>query len=502
MKAPHIPEQFIRQIWQHQRFTATHLHTSDGRKVEVLSPGISNIDGGPDFTNARIRIGNITFYGDVELHQDADEWVSHLHQNDQHYNRVILHVVLTARPLAPPARTASKRHLPLLVLHPYLDDTLRAVWMKAISDERDDHRKTIPCYTLNDEVPADLMDRWIERLAHERMELKIRRFEERLKELIDERKLVIREPYPRYYGNPDEIPPPTREYTRRDYANRSLWEQLLYEAIMEGLGYSKNTEPFLILARSMRLSVLRQHDLEDTGTVMALLFGVAGLLPSERLLSDKDARLYVRALRHRWKVLRPSFKGRMLQPGDWLFFRLRPSNFPTARLASMCFLVSAMFGEDGFRSLISSVKKDGITSRERLESCRAMFTITPDEFWQHHYRLDQRPSSMGLSIGSERINDLLVNGVLPIVLLYARLFKDQNVRTNALKMLESLPSPQKNSITRLLQQQLLKKKARFTSAFAQQGGIHLFKFFCAPVRCAECEIGRHLDITSSSRSEE
>jgi hypothetical protein len=278
-----------------------------------------------------------------------------------------------------------------------------------------------------------------------------------------------------------------------------LWEQLLYEAIMEGLGYSKNTEPFLILARSMRLNVLRQHDLADAGSVMALLFGAAGLLPPERLLSHKDARRYVRALRHQWKALRGSFKGRVLQPGDWQFFRLRPSNFPTARLASMCFLSSALFGEDGFRSLISCLKKDGMTMRQRIDSCRDLFTFSPDEFWLHHYRFDQPPSAKGLSLGTERINDILVNSVVPIVLLYARVFKDQNTRTNTLKMLESLPPPEENSITRLLKQQLLKKKARFTSAFSQQGGIQLFKFFCAPVRCTECEIGKHLHIGSHNQ---
>lgn len=500
MNTPHIPEQFLRQIWQHQRFTTGHLHTSDGRRVEILSPGMPNSDGGPDFAHAQIRIGNITFHGDVELHQDAEQWESHLHQKDQHYNRVILHVVLTARPLSPPSRTASKRLLPLLVLHPYLDDTLRATWMKAISDERNERRKTIPCFALNDSVPVDLIDHWIERLAHERMELKIRRFEERLKELIDEEKLVIREPYPRYYGSPDDIPIPAKEYTRRDYANKSLWEQLLYEAIMEGLGYSKNTEPFLVLAQSMRLEKLRQHGFADTSTMMSLLFGAAGLLPSERVLSDKDERLYVRALRQRWKAFRPSFMASILQPGDWLFFRLRPGNFPTARLASMCFMLPSLFGDEGFRSLIALAKREGIADKERREALLALFRFTPDEFWRHHYRFDQRSSATGLAIGTERINDLLVNAVLPIVLLYARLFKDHGVRINALRMLALLPPPQENSISRVLQQQLLKKRLRFTSALAQQGGIHLFKFFCVPVRCSECQVGRHLGLDERGES--
>jgi hypothetical protein len=494
MNTLHIPERFLHQIWRHQRFNAANLQASDGRRVEILFPGIPNTDGGPDFTAARIRIGNITFFGDVELHQDAQEWESHLHESDQHYNRVILHVVLTASPLAPPSRTVSKRFLPLLVLHPYLDETLRLTWMKAISDERSERQKTIACHSHNDDISALLIHRWIGRLARERVEMKIQRFEERLKELIDEQNLILREPYPRYYGNPDEIPLPTKQYTRRDFSNRLLWEQILYEAVMEGLGYSKNTEPFLMLAQSIQLSVLRRFGLDDPTNVMALLFGAAGLLPSERVLKDKHARRYVRTLRRRWNSFRPSLKRRVLHAGDWLFFRLRPSNFPTARLASMCFVIQSLFADEGFRTMISLFKTDGVSTQQRIESCRALFKFEPDDFWRHHYRFDQQASATGVSIGAERINDLLVNGVLPVVLLYARVFKDTNIRTHALSVLDSLPPQQENSVTRILQQQLLKQKARFSSALAQQGGIQLHKFFCTPVRCSECEIGKQLSL--------
>jgi hypothetical protein len=496
MNSQHIPERFLHHVWQHQRFNAGVLHTTDGRKVEILFPGAPNSDGGPDFTGARIRIGNITFYGDVELHQDAQEWVSHLHQADQHYNKVILHVVLTADPLAPPSRTASKRFLPLLVLHPYLDNTLRSVWLQAVSDERNEQRRTIACHALNDRVPEEFITQWIERLALARMEMKVRSCEDRIKELIDEERRIVREPYPRYYGSPDEIPPPMREYTRRDFADKSLWEQLLYEAIMEGFGYSKNSKPFLLLSRSMRLAFLRQYGLANTGVMMALLFGAAGLIPSERVLTDRESRRYVRALRRHWRATRPIFKATVLHGGDWMFFRLRPSNFPTARLASMCFLLPSVFAEDGFRSMIGIFKEENRSARERRDACHRIFKFSPDEFWQHHYRFDQRPSVTGISLGVDRINDVIVNSLLPLVLSYARLFRDQPLRENALEVLKSFPSLQGNSITRLLQRQLMKEKRGFKSAFEQQGGIHLFKFLCTPVRCSSCEIGRLLGVKS------
>jgi hypothetical protein len=372
--------------------------------------------------------------------------------------------------------------------------------MKAISDERNERHKTIACHGNNNDVSAALIERWIKRLARERVEMKIRRFEDRLKELIDEQNLVLREPYPRYYGNPDEIPLPTRNYTRRDFFNKLLWEQILYEAIMEGLGYSKNTEPFLVLAQSVRLSILRQFEPTDSTGMMALLFGAAGLLPSERDVGDKHTRRYLRTLQRRWKTFRPSFKGRVLHAGDWLFFRLRPSNFPTARLASMCFLIPSLFADEGFRTLISLFKKDGLSTKQRIECCHSFFRFEPDDFWRHHYRFDQPPSTTGLSIGTERINDLLVNGILPVVLLYARVFKDADIRRHALSTLDSMPPQRENAVTRLLQRSLLKQRAQFSSALAQQGGIQLYKFFCVLARCSECEIGRQLNLPGFDQS--
>ena len=166
----------------------------------------------------------------------------------------------------------------------------------------------------------------------------------------------------------------------------------------------------------------------------------------------------------------------------------------------MCFVMPSLFADEGFRTIISLFKKDGPSMKQRIESCHTFFKFEPDDFWRHRYRFDQPPSPTSLSIGAERTNDLLVNGILPVVLLYARVFKDTNIRTRALSALGSLPPQQENSVTRVLQRQLLKQKTRFSTALAQQGGIQLYKFFCTPVRCSECEIGKQLSLPTSDRS--
>ncbi len=209
-----------------------------------------NSDGGPDFCNAKIKIGGVTYSGDVEIHRTVFEWFQHQHQEDPRYNKVILHVILETTSNTPPTFVLSGRQIPILVLGRFLSDSIQTVWQKAILDERAKKSETIPCFNKNNNLTSEVMDHWLTKLAIERLELKLRRFDERLKQLSNEYRLTLHE-WQRPYGEPPtegeygEIPPPLPELTQKDFSKKELWEQILYEGVMEGLGYSKNREPFI-----------------------------------------------------------------------------------------------------------------------------------------------------------------------------------------------------------------------------------------------------------------
>jgi len=478
-------------VWQQQCFNASALRTSDGKIVEILSPGDPNTDGGPDFLNARIRVGEVTYYGDVELHRDARSWAEHHHEADSHYNRIILHVVLTAESIPPQVRTKSGRAVPLLVLHPFLDETLLGTLSTSLFADQGTEGRPIRCRDVNDTVPVEAMLTWIEKLAWERIELKVRRFEERLKQLIDEERQPVREPHPQYFGNPDEIPVPHKSYTRIDFAARKHWEQLLYEGIMEGLGFSKNRTPFLALAQSVRLEVLRQQGLTDTEAMMGILFGAAGLLPSTRTLADPEARKYVRTLRKRWSTFRPTYKGRILNGADWLFFRLRPANFPTARLAAFCFLLPTLFGKDTLKILVAAFK-NADPPRRIIRNLCSVFSFEPDEFWQCHYHFEERTTAPAVRLGHSKQLDLIINVLLPVVMLYARVFNDQDLRSNAREVLSRVPGSQRNAFIRKMERELIKGKTKTHYALQEQGLMQLYRFYCSPGRCTECAVGERV----------
>jgi hypothetical protein len=302
----------------------------------------------------------------------------------------------------------------------------------------------------------------------------------------------VEEPYPRYYGNPDDIPKPHHTHTQRDAAPRHLWEQLLYEGIMEGLGYAKNEAAFAALARSVPLASLKRQGLQNTSAMMALLFGTAGLLPSTRKVADRESRTYIRPLRSQWRSLRPLVKGPLLHEADWKFFRLRPGNFPTVRLAAWCRLLPRLLGEDAIREIIALFKSESLSPRERQRALAGLLADTPDEFWRHHYRFGPAARRPVPGLGQGRVIDLAVNVILPIVLLYARVFRDPVVRRTARGMLMDIPEAGHNAVTRHLDRQLLRGRVPLRSAFLQQGTLQLYKMYCRLERCHECELGMTL----------
>ena len=97
-------EKFLHYVWKLQYFDKKELKTSSNESVVILHPGILNTDAGPDFLNAKVKVGDITWFGNIEIHTRSSDWKLHQHADDNAYNNVILHVVYS-------------NDLPFLLLH-------------------------------------------------------------------------------------------------------------------------------------------------------------------------------------------------------------------------------------------------------------------------------------------------------------------------------------------------------------------------------------------------
>ncbi len=462
MAIPPMPESFLREVWQHRFFSSSSLATSDGARVAVRFPGRLNPDGGPDFTDAIVRIGGVLYRGDVEIHMRAASWHAHRHGFDPHYNRVILHVVFSPPGRCPPARTASGRRIPLLVLSPHVDPLLCGRWLSGC--RRSSHPA---CGAGRRHLPRPVILEKIAALGTRRIDRRVRLLGVRFRQILQEREAE-------HGGSP------VTESQREE-----AWDQILHESVLEGMGYGGNRSPFLALARSVSLTLLRSHGLDDILTVQAILFGAAGLLPSLFAPGERESRAYVLSLRRRWRALQSLPGVSLLHEGDWKFFRLRPVNFPTARLAAFCFLLPSLFAG---RVVNAMLNRPGATAAETLRVLFTMFRISPDPFWSRHVHFRGKGPGRGIALGRARVQEIIVNAIVPFFLLHARIEKDVSLRRRAFALLRALPTPEENSVTRRVQLALTGGKIPSCSPLEHQGMLHLYRLYCAEGRCERCPV--------------
>lgn len=277
-----MKEEFIYYLWEN-RLLSKNIQTVDGDSIYVVSVGNRNYDSGPDFLDARIRIGGTLWCGHVEIHVNASDWFCHGHQNDDAYNNVILHVVYN--------NDTERLAIPTLEIKGKFDEGLYVRYNEFLKS-----RKWIPCERLIAGIQQFTWLSWLERIVVERLESEVKDVFSKLTE------------------------------------NNYDWEETLYQRIMRYCGLKVNNDAFERLARLLPLRILRKH-LDNRLQIEALFFGCAGFL--ERSFTES----YPVLLQREFKILKSKFNLATMPAMYWKFLRLRPPNFPTVRLAQMASLV-------------------------------------------------------------------------------------------------------------------------------------------------------------------
>jgi hypothetical protein len=258
------------------------LTTDGGERIQVISPGIYNTNQGPDFSSAKIFIGNTTWVGTVELHLNTTDWLKHRHQHDQQYNNVVLHVVWE--------HDAVINDVPVLELGSRVSKLLLERYSELM-----DLAHFIPCEKSIGNVHPLTWQSWKERLLAERLL----------------RKSAIVQSLLQH--------------------NNYHWEEVFWWLLARNFGMKVNAEAFEAIAHSIPFNVLfkQKHQLPQ---LEALLFGQAGLLEND--FTER----YPQLLQREYRFLQNKYQ---LQPvhTPLLFLRMRPVNFPTVRLAQLAMLL-------------------------------------------------------------------------------------------------------------------------------------------------------------------
>jgi hypothetical protein len=457
-------EGFLYQIWIERSFHRT-LKTVDGREVKIVEKGLHNYDAGPDFLNVLIKLDGELVRGDVEIHPIAGDWYAHGHHTDPRYNNVVLHVVTMACPPSFQTRCQDGHLVPSLNLDDYLEKTAEELEIENGNEKKEPARNFDSCsLKQKDDLTKQRVLEWA---SMQRLETKIERFVEK--------------------------------------RSSESWDQILYEAIFEAFGYSKNKIPFRNLAEFLPVEKLWSLLWNDPPNIAqrkcdAYLFGAAGLLPSQSKINinsfSVDDRSYVDELETYWIEFPYKNKIDPLKTESWLFFRLRPQNFPTRRLAAASIFVLRFLNEGfigAFEKIINNCNQNPkLATRELVTRLKVEAT----DFWTDHFSFSASDNSGTLSskaeliIGTDRARDIIANVVLPVMIAYSREIADSFLEISLKQIYTQFPNLSENEITRLMRQQLFEDqkggKNIVKGILQQQGLIQLQSVFCEENDCRKC----------------
>ena len=395
-------EDFLHYIWKFRLFDRINLQTTTGEELEVYSAGLHNSDAGPDFHNARLRIGTTVWAGNVELHISSSDWKKHNHSFDNAYNNVILHVVYRDDE---PLILSDGRTVPTLELHSRISPDLYNRYHQLVFGQQ----QIIPCEGSIQTVDEMTIKNWLTRVLIERLEKRAAHVIAALDN------------------------------------NRGDWEETFYQFLAANFGFKTNALPFELLAKSLPQQILAKHK-NNPEQIEALIFGQAGFLVDD--LADE----YPKRLKHEYLFLQKKYKLVPVEKHLWKFMRMRPQNFPTVRLAQFSALIVQS------NHLFSKV----LDIRD-VTGLRKLFTdIKVDEYWNDHYRFDTASKPLPKNLGQSSIDILLLNTFTLFLFSYGQHNKLEYYVSRSLKLLENLPAEQ-NSITAAFAELNVKAQSAFES---------------------------------------
>ncbi len=378
-----IPEEFLQYIWENRLFSVDNLQTVNGEPLEIINAGKRNTDSGPDFFNAKIKIDDTIWVGNIEIHKNASDWNKHNHQSNKAYNNVILHVVENSDQ---PVLRDNLEEIPTLIFK--YPQQLKTNYQNLLNA-----KTWIACENQFHKIDPIILQLGFNRLMIERLENK------------------------------------TDEILSRLQHNNNDWNTTFYQTLARMFGFKVNAVPFELLAKSLPLEVLAKHK-SSLFQIEALLFGNSGLL-NDQLLGDE----YYLNLRNEYSFLYKKYQLKGIESHLWKFMRLRPGNFPTVRISQFAALIHRSHG------LFSK-----IIEIEDLNILKKLFKVEASEYWNSHYSFNKKSTRNSIKeLGETSVDMLIINVVIPFLFVYGEKQNKEFLKNRALEFLEQLPSEQ-NSI--------------------------------------------------------
>ena len=379
-------ETLLHYVWKHKLYEQSDLRTEEVIPFEVLDPGMYNSNAGPDFFNAKIKMEEKTWVGNVEIHTVSSDWYKHQHEKDKAYNSVILHVAETIDETE--IRDSAGRLIPQWKIQ--IPERIQANYSYLLNTD-----SVIPCLGKILEIPEVYLNDWKSALLVERLERKTNT----LLRLLQERK--------------------------------NDWNEVFYIALSRNFGFGINNDAFERLAKSLPLKTILKHQNSIT-QVEALFLGQAGLL--EEAVSE-DA--YFLELQKEYAFLKKKYKLKPLDSHIFKSLRIRPNNFPHIKIVQLAGIIRKA---QGFFSNLLTISE--------LEPLYSLFISESAEYWLTHYHFEKASVKRTKNLGLSTIQLLIINTVVPVFFAYGKKKNMETYMERAIRLLESL-KPESNSIITL-----------------------------------------------------
>lgn len=378
-----MKEDFLHYVWKLKHFRFLQATTTTGVPLEIFSVGEHNQNAGPDFLNARIKIGGQLWAGNVEIHIKSSDWYLHGHEKDRNYDNVILHVVWEDDI---EVFRSDNSVIPALELKEAVSETTlknyRALFRKRTA--------FINCEKDITSVKPIVVQNWLERLYFERLEDKAQMVMQELKK------------------------------------SRNDWEAVLFTLLMKNFGLHVNGDAFYSIATAVEYKIIRKIRNKPL-QLEALLFGLAGWL------ADPGEEQYKLLLHQEYDYLKHKFKlseTGIIPPG---FSRLRPANFPTIRLSQLAVLY--VTHQRLFSRLMAAAT---------VADFHAIFNIKTTSYWATHYTFGKEIPKREKKLSPAFIQLIIINTILPLKWCYAQ-YTGKDSSDDIYRLIREL-QPEDNSI--------------------------------------------------------
>jgi len=438
-KKSSYPEIKIQQYWNSVK-RGTKFLSVDNKEIIIQYQGLWNFEKGPDFLNSEFYLCGIKIIGDIEIHNNLSDWISHGHSNDKSYSNVKLHIIL-----------------------------------------KNDIKTQNPNFLLLPNIPVILLNK-------ENIEFisKTKGYSKPIKgKCCEYYKKLSNEEMSSIFGNAGRLRFEKKVYNFIELILKNGKAHTFLLNIVKACGYKKNSEQFAAVFE--RVSK-HEFDNSNVNEIIALFFGEAGLLPDTSSLElSSQMKEYVSHLWEFWwhhRTISETFS----KP---VFNSARPYNNPSRRLVAASIL---------YRRFTNEIKDFLIPFLISSECCSDFLNIIyphlicSDEMWNQYINFFTKSEKKVLLIGKARALDIVVNVILPFAGACGKLEGNVLVYEKSLNFWMNLPALQPNIYQRIGENRwfldLRTAKHLFSKSANQQGAQFICQNMCEYLRmnCEKCII--------------